>query len=484
MSQFQDFVTSDLPLLWEVVNFENNSEEDFRENFQEAVLSLGLNVNKFDLRKDSRERLIRKFLRLWEKRFGFQQESSSREAFIQISLLKSAWSVDRAALALDASPQAVRFEIVNLMKASLGSRLPQVDRSKDCMRFELFLPDLITGDVWPDPAGVMPKDQLLSHAKSCKYCTALWDGVTERKNHINNVDLPEFPRDLEQEVRSRWVENVGEIKKRRRVLLQRFAFQGSSLLLLVGVLYAVATRVNFGDLMTVDSSVQEPPQNLVEGAVLDQAPVAVAPITGAPATAAPGADVLPPEKSQGSALNVVDVAQPVDRSNGFLFGPIFMDREFFIARRVLIPERLEDRPIFEATPVAVSRGNDEEIVASNQRPVLPSPEVPEKTGASGQGQLEVFRWGAFSASLDSDTSKIRDLLLAQGALKAGEFELGAKHLGGSYFHFYVPQEKYAALVDELNKLALIDFTKTRARSDRASPPGKTRVVFLIKPKKS
>jgi hypothetical protein len=98
------------------------------------------------------------------------------------------------------------------------------------------------------------------------------------------------------------------------------------------------------------------------------------------------------------------------------------------------------------------------------------------------GQTRVFyRWGAFSSALAGDSSRVMQILNKYGAKKSGELDLGASYRGGRYFHFSVPKAKYSELLREIQALNLVDFTNSRAVSERLTPADERRVVFLVRP---
>jgi hypothetical protein len=86
------------------------------------------------------------------------------------------------------------------------------------------------------------------------------------------------------------------------------------------------------------------------------------------------------------------------------------------------------------------------------------------------------------ANLDGEVQNLLGILQRYNAEKAGELDLGAEYRGGRYFHFSVKKEDFPKLLEELRTTDLENFTNVKARSDRQSKEGYTRIVFLLKQK--
>jgi hypothetical protein len=121
----------------------------------------------------------------------------------------------------------------------------------------------------------------------------------------------------------------------------------------------------------------------------------------------------------------------------------------------------------------------------NLKPIVKEAEVKARIAnvepAPARGERIFYRWGAFSSTLSIDTQKLVEILSQYQAEKAGDLGLGEQYRGGSYFHFMIPNENFDALVEAIRNSGITQFTNSRATSDRLTPPGKRRIVFLVKP---
>ncbi len=102
----------------------------------------------------------------------------------------------------------------------------------------------------------------------------------------------------------------------------------------------------------------------------------------------------------------------------------------------------------------------------------PSPQ-PVAKGPKGA----IYRAFMSVSEVDATSKQILDQLLALGAQKAGEVELGWKRPTGSYFHFSIPEENYQTMVDQLRTLSPVRIS--REAHWRVMPEGTIRIILWV-----
>jgi hypothetical protein len=239
--------------------------------------------------------------------------------------------------------------------------------------------------------------------------------------------------------------------------------------------YAVVPPWRVGPVPDEESAVAQ----TVRGIALHEAPESQPSTKVAEAPKKPK-PVLVATKPERVAKNDVAKTQP---SNSPLLAPPAAVR---IATPMSAPSTALAPPKLVANATDPSESTGVEPLSSSSlataAPVQPAPPVVQPKAGTSDLRKAFYRWGAFSGKLDEDSPRILALLQKHSVSNAGGLELGARHLGGLYYHFYVDNAALDLLVAELSALGLADFSRTKATGIRDDhPPGKTRVVFLVKP---
>jgi hypothetical protein len=153
-------------------------------------------------------------------------------------------------------------------------------------------------------------------------------------------------------------------------------------------------------------------------------------------------------------------------------------------------------------PAAVA-ATTEASTPKTEAPSVPAPEAPADDAAStttpavvaedsvsgakkektltAKGEGFLYRGSIEVRNVLAATQKFVDKINTLGGRKAGEVQLGWKKGNSSYFHFTIPEAKYAALIDFAEEYG--GLTLKKEKNGRVMPEGIVRVIFTIKEKK-
>jgi hypothetical protein len=109
------------------------------------------------------------------------------------------------------------------------------------------------------------------------------------------------------------------------------------------------------------------------------------------------------------------------------------------------------------------------------------PSAPVAAAKSAKRQGYVYRLVMFTDQVDEITPQIVALIQSNGGEKAGEVELGWRRKGGSYFHFTLPQQNYAIVIEGLKKFG--NFNIVKSEHPRVMPEGVERFILWVEEKK-
>lgn len=115
-------------------------------------------------------------------------------------------------------------------------------------------------------------------------------------------------------------------------------------------------------------------------------------------------------------------------------------------------------------------------IASQESSPVPPPEPVKKVT-----QGFVYRANMVTDDLDAVTPEVVTKIQEMGGKKAGEVQLGWRQMGGSYFHFSLPESEYANLLEFLKQKARLQISKDSNK--RVMPKGLIRIILVINPTK-
>jgi hypothetical protein len=445
---------------WSLVHFLKTESEEYQDEFLEISQSLR--------RQFIRSRLLRqpwtqhdfpkRFFQLWRtkiksisKRTGIglengQEENAFLEQVFLFSLVQKDWSLEKVAFWTQIPVEALKKRTFNsLLKFSQLKPVEKIYLDRDCIKNDLYRLDFVLQLKWKDPLNLYSVEHHVKHANRCVRCmkvnSAIETSLRDLKNKPKLKPSEEFSEVLEREMNSSF---------------KFVSMDGLTLwpwYLKTPVQMAVMSLVLFG-LMSI-------------------------PYVG---------DFFPHFRRTHLSSWVESLRQ--------LQGDLYTRWESIRNYELISSSEKPPEKAAEVSKVEIQPEKVTEIVVAKTEAKI----VPEKTVVApkptSQPQVErkaeavptavsparvFFRWGAFSRDLKLQTTTVLEILAKYGAVKSGDLALGAQYKGGSYFHFAVKEENFDALVEEIKKIGLIDFTQSSAKSDRATEVGFKRVVFLMVP---
>jgi hypothetical protein len=379
------------------------------------------------------------------------------------------WSLDSLSNAFGLTGSAVRYRIYDFFRRSHHGEMPHKTARRECLRFDLFAIDWMLGSVPSNEAGVISPTLIERHLKSCVRCQTVAARLKSDTLKLKKTARQSMPVALLE-----WQQSRVEIKRGPRWTAMPVQASVLALLIVVVLLVPKAKQQVTAWMSTVNKPVVESAKIEVKPpAELESQVVDLSPIPGL-SFELPKAEVyFVPEPSVPMAG--VDwswsqmVAPPSEAKVAVVAPPKVVDPEVAQAPSV-VKEVIKPTIVVAAPPIQPPAP-----VAVAQPPAAPKPSMPA-------GQKVFYRWGAFSTKFDEHRSLLLEALTKYRAQTAGDLPLGADHLGGIYFHFSVDESVYDQLIADIEKLGLIEFSRSQAESNRLTPPGKRRVVFLVRPK--
>jgi hypothetical protein len=132
-----------------------------------------------------------------------------------------------------------------------------------------------------------------------------------------------------------------------------------------------------------------------------------------------------------------------------------------------VPEKMPETPvdIVKVSPVKIPT----EIPHSD----LSQKEAPVRSG--------FIRMGVRSASIEQNSEAILKILKKLDAHQEGKYQLGARHLGGRYFHFNLPVQHETELRKQLKELKLSEPTEDFVSSEAFKKSGHVRFILWLGP---
>lgn len=423
------------------------AEEDFLE-----VLDLVFRKARARLRHAGDEALAALFLREWFKVQRAKNSPASpselpgEDRALLAALFRADWNLARASHVFGFSPKAIRYRAFQaLVRSAPASKFPAVV-SRDCVRCDLRAVDNLLGLEWSDPLRLFGRRDFDAHLAACERCRELARELKETVRLSREASPGPMPKSsfsfLEsgpvfgsRSFLSSWVSTLPWYV---RVPLQ-IAFAAAVVFGVVAVPYLGDF---FPELNRTVPEVGRRIRRLVDGVSFElpkrpnlapsspPLPVAIAMPTPAPSPLV--AIALPPSPSPSAVPTVA-------------------------AKTNFVP------PKPSPTPAPAAKAP---VVANTSKLVDPK---------------AFFQWGAISKDLGDSAPKVLEVLNRYAVERAGDLTLGARYLGGLYYHFNVDEQSYEKLVAEITALGFTRFTRAKSRGIKDHPPGKTRVVFLLRP---
>ncbi len=464
LKEFEEWMSE----IWIAVHFLRNDSEVLFDDFLET----GLALRRIYLRdtvfkkKWSSESIPVFFMGLWRqrlrslaKRDGWGLDSGPEENefignLILFCLVKKKMNFSEAARWVGVSNETLKRRAFQklLEFAKLSPKETHVE-SRECVKNDLYRMDVEFSSDWKDPLKVYTKQDHTKHAMTCHRCQRVNEHIRGAINEIQNLKSAVMPLNSRETIESE-LSSSFKIFSLDSLALWPWYLKTPVQMAFMGLLIFTLLSVPFiGDLFPG----LVPSQKTISR-VADKTWVSISGFWKQTLDQVQSSKVPELEKfKEPPVSSVVAVeSQAIVTSQS--------TQEFF-----------PDVPM----PLRPSIVRNPPKVETAARP----PQIPENDQDLKNARI-FFRWGAFSGDLVTQTQLILEILQKYGATKAGDLELGAAYKGGSYFHFSVKEESLPALVADIRKIGLVDFTQSSAKSDRITESGMKRVVFLLAPSRN
>ena len=395
------------------------------------------------------------FIREWQKMHLARDTSaenhlwgvSEEERILLAMLFRLKWSIEKISSILGLSTNSIRFRCFQSLKRIVAGEKGSAPKGRDCVRTDLFLPDVILGLEWSDPLNLFTQKDLQAHLATCSRCSHIKEhsdewivaNFSERASLLPKRAL-EFV-ESEPNLTSRWIllTWISTWPWFVRLPLQ-FAFAGLVVFVVVSVPY-------LGDFFP---NLRNPwPE------VRDRV-----------AQWIPDRSQLPELPTHPQFAKNSEAPAPLETIQDEVPPPA--------------PAEPPPPPVVAVVPPPLPPP----VVAIVTPPAPPAVKLPPPAAAKAEilGPKTFYQWTALSSSFDPDSERVKALLLKYAAESAGSLAFGASYRGGHYFHFNINDGDYEKFLSDVEALELEKFSKVKSQGIKIRPPGKTRIVFLLKPK--